>query len=262
MEAAELSLAEPSVLMYHHVTDTARLPQMDPYVVSPDRFSDQLAFIAKSSRPVVTLNACGRGSDTTARPVTLTFDDCPASLLESAMELLDRHRFRATLFAVSGHVGGFSAWESDPALRRIPLLGWNDLRQLAALGHEIGSHSVTHCNLRNLSRRKVLEELNASRLELEQKLGVAVKSVAYPYGHVPDDYRRLCKESGYDFAVSIFSTSNSVMSDRFAIRRILITERDVDARLAIKLSRLYLRARPRLIDRRVLKKTGTSPRGE
>ncbi|MBA3341055.1 MAG: polysaccharide deacetylase family protein [Gemmatimonadaceae bacterium] len=250
------------ILMYHHVGPMDRLGSLSPYVVTPAAFAAQLAVIEARRLEVVTLGelvAATSGERALEPRVVITFDDCPRELLDAAVPELERRNWRATFFAVSGKVGGHNDWDVKRGSPRVPLMDWSDLRELAARGHQIGAHGSSHTSLRRCTHSEARAELTGARETIEQKMGTAVRSLAWPFGDIPDGYAGLCEDAGYDAACAIFSMSRKVLSDPFAIRRILVSERDVGLRMRVKLSRSYLRARPLIVDRRALKSTGAIP---
>lgn len=81
-------------------------------------------------------------------------------------------------------------------------ISWNDLRQVASKGFEIGSHSVTHANLTTLSTHDVRHELTASKRTIEEQLNSPCVHFCYPYGLHNEAVRRLVAETGYAAAVT------------------------------------------------------------
>ncbi|HZP84846.1 MAG TPA: polysaccharide deacetylase family protein [Chthonomonadaceae bacterium] len=61
-------------------------------------------------------------------------------------------------------------------------LNLDDLKQIADAGHEIGSHSLSHPHLENLTAPECQRQVAESKTWLEEKLGTPVESFAYPYG--------------------------------------------------------------------------------
>lgn len=236
------------ILMYHHVADVNRLEPLRPYVVSPEMFRSQLETIARRGLPVSAVRDVASGSSGQKTKVCITFDDCPRELLETAVPELDRRGWKATFFAVAGKCGGYNSWDVMPNAPRVPLMSLGQLRELSAAGHEIGSHGYSHASLRDGTREAVTRELRESREVLEQAIGVPVTSLSYPYGEAPHRYRELVPDAGYSSACSIFSLSRTVIGDRYAVRRILVTERDRSLRLRAKLSAPYLLARAKIVD--------------
>lgn len=117
------------------------------------------------------------------RPVVLTFDDGFANLLDHGAPVLEELGFRATLFVVAGHCGGKNDWPSqDPHVPRLPLLTWSDLGCLSVRGFEIGAHTMTHPLLPRLTAAETAREVRGSQRILQDRLGQAVRTFAYPYG--------------------------------------------------------------------------------
>ncbi|HZO87017.1 MAG TPA: polysaccharide deacetylase family protein [Chthonomonadaceae bacterium] len=56
------------------------------------------------------------------------------------------------------------------------------LHQIAAAGHEIGSHSLSHPHLETLTAAECHRQIVESKVQLEALIGAAVTSFAYPYG--------------------------------------------------------------------------------
>jgi peptidoglycan/xylan/chitin deacetylase (PgdA/CDA1 family) len=85
----------------------------------------------------------------------------------------------------------------DPGAILDPMvLTWDQARKLAADPLvEIGCHTVSHPSLATLEFEAAVQELAASRAMLEQKLGVAVRHVSYPYGTKVD-----CSVREFDLA--------------------------------------------------------------
>jgi peptidoglycan/xylan/chitin deacetylase (PgdA/CDA1 family) len=120
--------------------------------------------------------------------VVITFDDGYANVYEAAMPSMAKHGFTATVFIVSGHIGGYNDWTPPPAgLGKRAMLTWEQVSDLAAAGIEIGAHTRNHPDLRWLSAPESEEEIVASREVIEDRLGQAVESFAYPFGHSTRD---------------------------------------------------------------------------
>jgi peptidoglycan/xylan/chitin deacetylase (PgdA/CDA1 family) len=104
------------------------------------------------------------------RPVvTLSFDDGHHDDLRVA-ERLARHGLKAT-FYVAFNVPG------------TPQITDGDIRELAAMGHEIGSHTLSHRVLVLLPPEAIAPELADSRARLEDIVGGPVTALSYPLGY-------------------------------------------------------------------------------
>jgi peptidoglycan/xylan/chitin deacetylase (PgdA/CDA1 family) len=99
----------------------------------------------------------------------------------------------------------------------------DQVRNLRALGMEVGAHTVTHPILTRLGSDAAREEMRRSRGELEQILGERVGLFAYPNGVPAQDYAAehaaMARECGFDAAVSTAWGAASASSDRFQLPR-------------------------------------------
>lgn len=98
------------------------------------------------------------------------------------------------------------------------MMTWDELGVLADEGHEIGSHSVSHALLPQVSDAQLREELGDSKRVLEEKLG-PVETFCYPNGDHDARVRRFAREAGYECAVSTTWGVNTLDTDPFALRR-------------------------------------------
>jgi peptidoglycan/xylan/chitin deacetylase (PgdA/CDA1 family) len=240
------------------VVSADRVGALAPFAVSHSLFMWHLDWLQKAGFVAITLEKMfdireGKtGQRKEGKPVVITFDDCPASLLDHAVPELVKRGMTATFFAVAGKPGGHNDWDAEQGAPTIPLMSGKDLRNLADNGFEIGSHGMSHCNLRNCLPDQIRWELLESRLILEEIVGKPVRYFAYPFGEYPHGHVGFCQEAGYRGAVSIFSRAPSVTKDPYCMRRVLVHEGDQFLRFRFKASILYLNLR-RMIDMRVIK---------
>ena len=172
------------ILMYHSLDTSGSVVS-----VPPADFAAQMACLADMGFRGVSLReavahreARGRWPDQSA---VLTFDDGYASVYEHGLPILARHDFSATVFLVSGFVGGQNDWAPSPAGLGIrATVTWDQVAEMAAAGVEIGAHTHTHPDLRRLSEALVEQEMATSRTEIESHVLRPVESFAYPFGGV------------------------------------------------------------------------------
>jgi peptidoglycan/xylan/chitin deacetylase (PgdA/CDA1 family) len=99
---------------------------------------------------------CVVGSTTRERVVALTFDDGPnPESTPLVLETLARHGASATFFALGRRV------QAHPEL----------VRQIAAAGHVVANHTVTHPRLVNMPFAAVMRELRSGERALRGALG-------------------------------------------------------------------------------------------
>jgi peptidoglycan/xylan/chitin deacetylase (PgdA/CDA1 family) len=110
------------------------------------------------------------------RPVaSITFDDFPKSAWTNGGRILADYGARGTYYAAGGFcgrtVGGMEYYDAE------------DLRALAAAGHEIGSHGFGHQLVPTLSRQELADDAARNADFLKPFLhGGRARSYAYPYG--------------------------------------------------------------------------------
>lgn len=81
--------------------------------------------------------------------------------------------------------------KNNGAVLRARLLDWNELRTFANAGIEIGGHSVSHPYLPRLDIQDATREIVESQREIQEQVGCAVKSFAYPYGAISREVEKI-----------------------------------------------------------------------
>jgi peptidoglycan/xylan/chitin deacetylase (PgdA/CDA1 family) len=215
----------------------SRSPQLE---TTPEEFVRQMAFLGRAGYRTVPLARVLTGPGGAVgfrRSVVLTFDDGTLDSWEQARPVLDRHGFTATLFIVSGHVGGRSTWDRDVGEPSRPLMSWNQIRELQEAGFEIGSHTHTHRPLGRLSDAEARSELELSFRTLEQQLGTVPRFLAYPRGSFTERHKRLARETGYSGACAVLLRWGDLMrSDRYALMRMTVKGGESMFRFRIRLA--------------------------
>lgn len=86
------------------------------------------------------------------------------------------------------------------SLPPIAFMNWEEIRRLRRMGHEIGSHTLSHRNLAELPAKKAEQEIRESRRILSRELGEEVAHFAFPYGrfrHFSEAAREAVYDAGY-----------------------------------------------------------------
>ncbi|MFG1999166.1 polysaccharide deacetylase family protein [Spirillospora sp. NPDC048911] len=229
--------ADVPVLMYHSIRE--RPPRATAgLAVRPGEFADQMALLKERGFTPVPFSAVARTADTAAtgaalpgeseppgkgelpdKPVAITFDDGYADFHEQALPVLEKHGFTATVFVTTGWLADAGADAAGRPLDR--MLAWTQVREAAAHGVEIGGHSHSHPQLDQLGDAELRSELTRNRGLLEDRLGRAVTTMAYPYGYSSLRVRRAVRAAGYDAACSVENRLGRV-TDVLAIPRLTV----------------------------------------
>src|SRR5215204_2610305 len=220
------------ILMYHSIADDGP-PELAPYRVSPDAFRRQMLFLREHGYNSLSLTEWTFSIATKrfvpGRPVVITFDDGYADFASNAWPVLAETGLRATLFVVTGRVGGVADWNRS-AQRGLTLLNWDQLRMLQQQGNAIASHCAAHRTLTELSDREIAADCTAARDALRRELGAEVTCVSYPWGISDARVRRVCAENGYRSAVGVTPAASGIGDDLMNLPRLEIFGSDeIDA---------------------------------
>jgi peptidoglycan/xylan/chitin deacetylase (PgdA/CDA1 family) len=167
-----------AILTYHSIDDSG-----SPISLPPAILRAQLTWLARRGVRVVTVDEL-LALPASTPAIALTFDDGFASVATYAAPLLAELGLPATVFVVSGHVGGTNAWggRREPGIPEAPLLDWPALRLLVAQGVAVGAHTRGHPRLTDLPADAVVEELESCAERIREELGRRPHGFAYPYG--------------------------------------------------------------------------------
>ena len=214
------------ILMYHEVVEGE---PHEIHAVSARRFAAQMAWLHQAGYRVVALEDWPMAEERVSwlhHAVAITFDDGYRDTYTAAWPVLQEHGFSATIFLVTGSVGGTSHWR-EGALGRAPMLNWVQVREMARSGMAFGAHTVTHPRLTSLDLESAGRELADSRAQIEQRLGRPVRSLAYPYSQFDPQIKTLAGRCGYRLGCTYRpGYVGSAGRDALALERIAILATD------------------------------------
>ncbi|NEA67669.1 polysaccharide deacetylase family protein [Streptomyces sp. SID12488] len=213
------------VLMYHSVTRTPN-PPTRALSVTPEAFAEQMALLAnRDFHPVTTAQLADswRRPFSTERvlppqPVLITFDDGYEGVHRHALPVLAEHGFSASLFVSTGWLRG--AHRTGGALDT--MLDWAQVRELAAVGVEIGGHSHTHPELDQLDDDALRFEVTRCREIVADELGAVPVSFAYPYGYSSRRVRTAVREAGFAQALAVGNGLARRAQGPYALKRVTV----------------------------------------
>ena len=215
------------ILMYHSIGDVSAESR---FTLPTVLFEQQMRTLKDLKYHVVNLDdaiAALEGTSVLAgKSVAITFDDGFQDTFENAVPVLRGFGFTATFFLVSQLMGRSSAWMEREGYPSAHLMNWANARELLRDGFVLGSHSKTHPSLKLLEDAAICDEIDGSKRDLEDQLGVPIRYFAYPYGHLDDRARDVVERSGYVAACSTQSGFNNVSTDRWGLRRLEINKHD------------------------------------
>ncbi|GGX95425.1 polysaccharide deacetylase family protein [Streptomyces minutiscleroticus] len=216
-----MSDAAVPVLMYHSVAPAPN-DATRALSVAPEAFAEQMALLGdRGFTPVTTARLAGHWRDglpLPPRPVLITFDDGYEGVHRYALPVLAEHGFAATLFVSTGWLRG----PHDTGGGLDTMLDWDQVRELAAAGVEIGGHSHTHPELDRLTDDALRHELALCTEIVAGELGSRPVSFAYPYGYSSRRVRRAVRAAGYGQALAVGNGLARRRQGPYALRRVTV----------------------------------------
>ena len=168
-------IPQVTALCYHEVRPDR---EEDPLNVDPDQFRRHIRELKRAGYSfidIADLRLYMAGlAPLPEKAVLIAFDDGYADNYDYAYPILLEEQVPGTFFVVSGTIGKDNRMTAA------------ELREMQANGMEIGSHTVSHEDLADLSDEEIDFEMRASKEQLEKMLGTSVYALAYPCGKVDE----------------------------------------------------------------------------
>lgn len=195
--------ARVAILGYHDFTEGRSRNDM---IMNVEDFRAQMQAIKDAGLPVISMSqflAWKREEENIPdRCVMITIDDGWKATHTLAMPVLKEFDYPFTVFLYQKYVGigGKS-------------LSFDEVRELMANGADVGSHSVSHQDLRQRGGRSAEAHTKWLRTELEDSWnflnenfgqdGLVLKTFAYPFGVFSDEVVELADEFGYEACFTV-----------------------------------------------------------
>jgi peptidoglycan/xylan/chitin deacetylase (PgdA/CDA1 family) len=223
--SARLGRGRLTVVTYHQVRD----PADDGSSVGTADFRQQMEYLRQTYTVVPLADAVGRlaRGKRPQRLVAITFDDGYLDNATIAAPIMHALGLPATFFVSTDMIGSAKPFPHDVERGRPPQLhmSWTDLRSLAAMGFDIGSHTCSHADMGTIPLDQARMELRSSRERLETELRQPIRMFAFPYGRRrnmrPDTIAAARRE--YDVCCSAYGGHNTTPIDPGNVRRIVLS---------------------------------------
>ncbi|MDP3974065.1 MAG: polysaccharide deacetylase family protein [Candidatus Daviesbacteria bacterium] len=105
------------------------------------------------------------------RPIlTLTFDDASRTQFINGWPIMQKYGLLGTFYITTDRLDGIRGMLPE------------EVTVLYKAGNHIGSHSVSHPNLADISSHKIYDEISQSQRYLQKLLDIPIRDFALPYG--------------------------------------------------------------------------------
>lgn len=206
------------ILTYHDFT----IEEGSSYDMNIVEFEKQMDYLAAHNYSVISLSELLKGlkgGQLPPKPVVITIDDGFKSNYTLAYPVLKKYNFPATLFIYTNFIE-----------KNNGSLTWEEIREMTKNNIEIGSHTLSHCNLLKYKKNenyetylaRIRREIFLSKEILESKIGSKVKFFAYPYGVYSPIIKNLVIQAGYEGIVNANNMNNTLTVDPFSLNRQII----------------------------------------
>jgi len=221
IEAKQVEAAhdvEIPVLLYHRIG-----AGQGHMTISSEKFEADLSQLKTMEFTTINLDLFRRyllDPDTSLpeNPLMISFDDGYLDNYLNAYPILQKFGMTAAFYIITSLVG-----EEDR-------LTAGHIREMAANGMSIGSHTVTHRALGELDAEEAASEMSLSRLYLEGLLQRPVNFIAYPKGSYNEFTAKIANEAAYNGGFSVeYGTCSSTINP-YALRRIPVFSFDREIR--------------------------------
>jgi peptidoglycan/xylan/chitin deacetylase (PgdA/CDA1 family) len=160
------------ILMYHHIGIS---PIGSRYYVTPESFESHLRLLRNWGYSTISasmlVEAIVQGAPLPPHPIIITFDDANADNYTNAFPLMQKYGFTGILYVPFSYIGAPEKLTVD------------QIQEMAAVGWEVGSHSMNHpTNFLALEPAALRAEIVGSRQRLTELLGLPILTFAYPFG--------------------------------------------------------------------------------
>ncbi len=210
------------ILTYHTVGQRAYGDKLNLNSISLELFKSHIDVFKEY--PCIPLHEMDSSGNTTK--LAITFDDGYSDNLHVVAPLLIERNIPFTVFVTPRFI-----YEKNKYF-----LSVSELKELSLLpGVTIGAHGNTHCDLTKCDDERLFAELTYSRSYLEDLLGKAIFSMAYPYGAANKRVRAAVEECGYRFAACSYFDINHQNIDPLMINRSVVLNADSNITLREKI---------------------------
>jgi peptidoglycan/xylan/chitin deacetylase (PgdA/CDA1 family) len=214
-EQKDSQTREVPILMYRSIRSVDRAKDPSGYNLSmePALFEKELLWLKNNGYETISTKDL-EARKVPDKSIILTFDDGYADFYTTALPILEKQGFTASLAIITDRIGQPGYMDSV------------QINQLASLGVELMSHGKSHSNLTEISLEQLKKEVSESKNYLEDNFDVVVGAFVYPSGDYNDETVRIVAESGYNTALTDDQGIAYLKDSLLKMKRVRIDNRD------------------------------------
>jgi peptidoglycan/xylan/chitin deacetylase (PgdA/CDA1 family) len=228
------------ILMYHSVKYVDKKEVMRSLHVRPHSFKIQMFLLKalgyRGCSIAEALDALKNKSN--GKLVALTFDDGYQNFKTTALPILKKLGFSATVYIVSDRIGRHNEWDEKTGISPNELMTSAEIQYCASQGIEVGCHSATHVRLTE-AQTELDYEILQSKAFLERTISKPVTAFCYPYGIYDDRVLNFVRRAGFSSATTMIRGRATDHDDRYQLPRIPVTWHTLPHLFMIKLFTNY-----------------------
>ncbi|MHA3773536.1 polysaccharide deacetylase family protein [Verrucomicrobiota bacterium sgz303538] len=223
--ATTKSHSQVVVLCYHRIEGKAG----GALSIEPALFEQHMQQLKDAGVAVISMQdffAWRRGEkEIPPKCALITIDDGYVSGYEVAWPILKKYGYPFTMFVYLKYIstGGKA-------------ITWDQLAEMRDAGVDIGSHTVSHQDLRKPGKGAanyeayLKDEVERSKQVIEEKLGIKVLSLAYPQGRANAKVAAETKAAGYEGGFTTYGMRLTQNADAYALGRYDVKAKDAQGR--------------------------------
>ena len=221
------------ILMYHSIEENH-----NELSISLKKFDEQMKFMKKNNFETISFENLDYKND--KKKFIITFDDGYENVFYNALPILKKYNYNAVCFIVTNYIGKYNVWdEGKNNFLKQSLMNINQIKEWLKNGMSIGSHTMSHANLKNLKLIDKEKEISESWKHLSKLFETNIDYFSYPYGSYDYDAENLAQEN---YKYSVTTDRSRYVENKFSnssLPRIPINKKDGMFKFFIKINTFY-----------------------
>jgi len=179
-------LKKALIINYHQITqkDDKTNTFGRIYSITQKNFELQMKALKNCNIKVASLHEIIENKIDEEFCVALTIDDCNISDFNIVFPLLKQFGYTATFFLSTQNVGKNG-------------VTWEQYRQIAVQGFDIGSHGISHRDLTLINYNEINIELEQSKNIIENNINKSISLFSLPFGMYNSKIKKMAYNIGY-----------------------------------------------------------------